>query len=219
VILDADLQDPPELMPEMLRLAQHGYDVVYGQRIERQGEGAFKRGTASLFYRMMNLLVERPIPQDAGDFRLVSRRALDMLKGMPEYHRFLRGMIAWIGLPQVALPYVRQARVAGVSKYPLHQMLAFALDAVTGFSTKPLTLASWAGLFSALVGIGLLIFTIYSWYFLEAVPGWASIISAIAIFSSAQLLVLGLIGEYLGRLYEQSKNRPLYLIEETVGSR
>lgn len=214
LILDADLQDPPELLPAMLARMDEGYDVVYGQRLEREGEGSFKRYSASLFYRLMNRLAERPIPQDAGDFRLMSRRALQMLKSMPEYHRFVRGMVSWIGLRQSPISYVRKPRFAGSTKYPLRRMLAFALDAITGFSVKPLTVASWLGLLSALIAVGVLLFAIYSWWKLDAVPGWTSTIGALAAFQSVQLLVLGVIGEYLGRLYEESKRRPLYLIEQ-----
>jgi dolichol-phosphate mannosyltransferase len=218
LILDADLQDPPELLPEMLRLMDAGYHVVYGQRVDREGEGHFKRWTASLFYRLINRLAERPIPVDTGDFRLLSRKALDALKSMPEYHRFVRGMVSWVGLSQVALPYTRQPRQAGQSKYPLPRMIGFALDAITGFSIKPLTLASWLGVASACLGVLLMAFSLYSWLFLDAVVGWTSIIAALALFSSVQLLVLGVLGEYLGRLYEQSKNRPLYLVDEVYRS-
>ncbi|MBT9589241.1 glycosyltransferase family 2 protein [bacterium] len=218
LILDADLQDPPELLPEMLTLMDQGYHVVYGQRIDRQGEGHFKRWTASLFYRLINRLAERPIPVDTGDFRLLSRKALDALKSMPEYHRFVRGMVSWVGLAQVAIPYTRQPRVAGQSKYPLPRMIGFALDAITGFSIKPLTIASWLGAASASFGVLLIAYSLYSWLFLNAVHGWTSIIAALAVFNSIQLLVLGVLGEYLGRLYEQSKNRPLYLVDEVFRS-
>jgi len=214
LVLDADLQDPPELLPRMLELAREGYDVVYGQRQERLGETAFKRQSASAFYRLMNRLVERPIPEDSGDFRLLSRRALEALKALPEYHRFLRGMVSWIGFRQVALPYRREARHAGQTKYPLRKMLAFATDAVTSFSVVPLRIASWVGVMTAGVGGLLLLYSLYSWYYLNAVPGWASVICAVSLLSSVQLLVLGVIGEYLGRLYEQSKHRPIYFIEE-----
>lgn len=219
LILDADLQDPPELLPAMLVRMDEGYDVVYGQRTERQGETSLKRHSAGIFYRLMNQLAERPIPQDAGDFRLLSRRALDMLKSMPEYHRFIRGMVSWIGLRQTAFTYVRKPRFAGTTKYPYRRMLGFAVDAITSFSIKPLTLASWLGVMSALVGMMVFLYALYSWWWLDAVPGWTSTIGALAVFQSIQLLVLGVMGEYLGRLYEQSKGRPLYLIEDVVTRR
>jgi len=214
LILDADLQDPPELLPQMLELSAQGYDVVLGKRQERRGESWFKRASASLFYRIVNRLSDRPLPQDVGDFRLMSRRALEALKSMPEYHRFIRGMVSWVGFPQVELKYRREARWAGQTNYPFRKMVAFAIDAITSFSIRPLTLASYAGFFSGLVGAALLVYSIYAWLHLNTVPGWTSVICVMAIFSSVQLFVLGVIGEYLGRLYEQSKNRPLYLIQE-----
>ena len=214
VVLDADLQDPPEVVPQMLELARQGYDVVYGQRQGRLGETAFKRQSASAFYRLMNRLVERPMPEDSGDFRLLSRRALEALKALPEYHRFLRGMVSWIGFRQVALPYRREARHAGQTKYPLGKMFAFATDAITSFSVVPLRIASWIGVMTAGMGALLLLYSLYSYFYLNAVPGWASVICAISLLSSVQLLVLGVMGEYLGRLYEQSKHRPIYFIEE-----
>jgi len=221
LILDADLQDPPELLPEMLRLmdAGPGADVVYGRRRRREGESAPKRLTAALFYRLIEALTDVPIPRDTGDFRLMSRRALDALLAMPERHRFIRGMVSWIGFRQVPLVYDRQARFAGTTKYPLRKMLRFAVDAITAFSIKPLALASWVGIATGLFALGLLAYSFLSWLGWvggKVEPGWTSLMAAVAILGSVQLLVLGIIGEYLGRMYEQAKGRPLYIIEDVV---
>ena len=223
LILDADLQDPPELLPEMLRLMDTGAgaDVVYGQRRRREGESAPKLLTATLFYRLIEALTDVPIPRDTGDFRLMSRRALDALLAMPERHRFIRGMVSWIGFRQVPLPYDRRARFAGTTKYPLRKMLRFALDAITAFSIKPLALASWVGIATGLFALGLLAYSFLSWLGWvngKPEPGWTSLMAAIAILGSVQLLVLGILGEYLGRMYEQAKGRPLFIIEEVVRS-
>jgi dolichol-phosphate mannosyltransferase len=216
LVLDADLQDPPELLAPMMSRMNTGVDTVYGQRTKRVGETAFKRLTAKLFYRLIRRLVEVDIPLDAGDFRLMSRRTVDILNSMPESHRFVRGMVGWMGLRQEALPYERSARFAGTTKYTLSKMLRFVLDAVTGFSIKPLRLASWLGVASGAVGLLLIIYVLSSWVRGHTVEGWTSAMSVILILGSSQLLVLGLIGEYLGRLYLQSKNRPLFIIERTV---
>ena len=222
LILDADLQDPPELLPDLLRtMDEAGADVVYGRRRRREGDSASKRLTASLFYRLIGALTDVPIPRDTGDFRLLSRRALDALLAMPERHRFIRGMVSWIGFRQVPLVYDRQARFAGTTKYPLRKMLRFAADAITAFSIKPLALASWAGGLTALFALGLLAYSFASylgWVGGKVEPGWTSLMAAIAILGSVQLLVLGILGEYLGRMYEQAKGRPLYIIADIVRS-
>ena len=221
LILDADLQDPPELLPEMLRLMDEGAEVVYGRRRKREGDSAPKRWTAALFYRLIEALTDVPIPRDTGDFRLMSRRALDALLAMPERHRFIRGMVSWIGFRQVPLVYDRQARFAGTTKYPLRKMVRFAVDAITAFSIKPLALASWVGIGTGLFALGLLAYSFLSWLGWvggKVEPGWTSLMAAIAILGSVQLLVLGILGEYLGRMYEQAKGRPLYIIEDVVRS-
>ena len=216
-ILDADLQDPPELLPEMLdTMSRTGADVVYGQRRRRPGETLFKRATAALFYRLMDRMTEVPIPRDTGDFRLISRRALDVLCAMPERHRFVRGMVSWIGFEQVPFPYDRAPRAAGRTKYPVTKMVRFAFDAITAFSVKPLALASLIGLLAAGLGVLLLIYSLASWLFFNAVKGWTSLVAIVAILASVQLFVLGIIGEYLGRLYEQSKGRPLFVVDRVV---
>jgi polyisoprenyl-phosphate glycosyltransferase len=217
LIIDADLQDPPELLPDMLKVMhQEHADVVYGKRVRREGETAGKRLSAYLFYRLIQSMTETPIPADTGDFRLMSRRALDVLLAMPERHRFIRGMVSWIGFKQVAFPYDRHARSAGRTKYPFRKMLKFAIDAITGFSIKPLTIANWIGLTGAALSMGLVVFAVWSWFKGGTVHGWASLLAGIGLIGSLQLLVLGIIGEYLGRLYEQSKGRPLFIIEEIV---
>jgi dolichol-phosphate mannosyltransferase len=201
-----------------MQLMDDGADVVYGQRIERQSETLFKRVSATLFYRLLNRLVDPPIPVDTGDFRLISRRVLDLLNSMPERHRFMRGMVSWVGFKQVSLGYERDQRFAGETKYPLGKMLLLALDAVTGFSIKPLRLATYLGLVFATLGAAAVIYTLYSWAVLGTVQGWASVMTAVLVLGSAQLLMLGVFGEYLGRLFVESKQRPLFLIETLVRS-
>jgi dolichol-phosphate mannosyltransferase len=216
LIVDADLQDPPELLADMMRLMDAGADVVYGQRTDRRGETAVKRLTAALFYRLLQRLSEVEIPLDSGDFRLMSRKTLDLLRQMPEQHRFVRGMVAWIGLEKVPIPYVREARFAGETKYPVRKMVRLGLDAVTGFSTKPLRIASYLGFVFAVmsvIGIG---YTLWSSIFLDTVSGWASVMTVVLILGAVQLLVLGVIGEYLGRMYIEVKRRPLFLIDRIL---
>jgi len=216
LIIDADLQDPPELLSAMLRLMDEGADVVYGQRTVRHGESAAKRATAALFYRLLNRLTDVRIPVDTGDFRLMSRRALDVLNAMPEQHRFIRGMVSWIGFRQVALPYERHERFAGETKYPFSRMLRLAIDAVTSFSTRPLRVASFFGFGFAFLGLAGLGYTLGSWFAGHVVTGWTSATSIILLMGSAQMFVLGIIGEYLGRLYMEAKRRPMFVIESVV---
>lgn len=216
LIIDADLQDPPELLAEMMKMMDRGADVVYGQRRQRQGESAFKLATAHLFYRFLNLLSDTEIPTDAGDFRLVNRRVLDTFNSMPEHQRFIRGMISWVGFEQVPLLYDRNERAAGHSKYPLRKMMRFAADAVTSFSTKPLRLASYLGLTVAGLCLVATIYLIAGHYLGYTVPGWTSLIVVILLVGALQLFVLGIIGEYLGRLVIESKGRPLYIVAETA---
>jgi len=215
-MLDADLQDPPELLPEMMARMDAGYDVVYGQRIRRAGETWFKRASAHLFYRLISRLADVEIPRDVGDFRLVSRRILDHFLAMPEHARFVRGMFAWLGHPQCAVAFERDARHAGVTKYPLRRMLRFAGDALTGFSTAPLRIATLMAYVAFLVAGGLAIYGVVVALAGLTVPGWASLIFAVAFFSGMQLLTLGIIGAYLGRLYMEAKGRPLFLVAETT---
>ena len=213
-VLDADLQDPPELLGAMLAKMREGYDVVYGQRMARRGETAFKRGSASLFYRLLARLVDADIPKDTGDFRLMTRRVVDQLQAMPERYRFVRGMVSWIGFRQVAVPYERDARLTGETHYPLRKMIALAIDAVTSFSTIPLRFASHLGIGFGLVGLLSLIWVAWGWVTGTTVPGWASLAGLVLVMGSVQLLVLGVFGEYLGRMYMESKRRPLFIVSE-----
>ena len=213
LIIDADLQDPPELLPEMMRLMDEGADVVYGQRRRRQGETPFKMLTAKLFYRLLEYLTDVKIPTDTGDFRLMNRRSLDILNSMPEQSRFIRGMVSWIGLKQVPLTYDREPRFAGETKYPLLKMVRFAIDAITGFSIVPLRIASILGMLMGVTSVIMLGYTLGSWAFGRTVQGWTSLSTIVLTMSSVQLLVLGILGEYLGRLYIQSKGRPLFIID------
>ncbi len=217
LIIDADLQDPPELLPEMMALMDAGADVVYGQRRVRAGESLFKRSTAAAFYRVIGRMTEVDIPLDAGDFRLLSRRVLDMLLAMPERHRFIRGMVAWIGGRQVPIAYDRAPRAAGESKYPLSKMIRFAADAITAFSVVPLMLSMTIGWMMAAVGFAFFVYSIVGWLTHSTLPGWASLMAAIGLLGGMQFLMLGVIGAYLGRLYDQSKGRPLFLIRDIVG--
>lgn len=214
-ILDADLQDPPELLGPMVeKLVGEGHDVVYGQRLSRTGETAFKKVTANLFYRALDRLTDVAIPVDTGDFRLMTRRVLDQLIAMPERFRFIRGMVCWIGYSQAAFPYERDARFAGETHYPLGKMIAFALDAITGFSTLPLRLASHLGILFGICGLGALGWVGGSYLFFGTVAGWTSLAAIILIIGSVQMMMLGVFGEYLGRMYMESKQRPLYMVRE-----
>jgi dolichol-phosphate mannosyltransferase len=218
LIIDADLQDPPELLPEMMAQIDAGADVAYGQRTTRAGETAFKKATASFFYRVLEYLVDVQIPRDTGDFRLITRRALDVLNAMPEQHRFIRGMVSWIGLRQTPIFYERAARFAGTTKYPLKKMIRFAVDAITGFSIQPLRLASYLGLGVGVSGLLLLIYTFAGWLSGKAVEGWTSLMVVFITLTSAQLFVLGIMGEYIGRIYVEVKRRPLFIIDEIAGT-
>ncbi len=218
LIIDADLQDPPELLAEMrATMAAQDADVVYAVRRKREGETMFKKLTAAIFYRMLDRLTDTPIPLDTGDFRLMSRRALDAFLSLPEQARFIRGMVAWIGFRQVPFAYDRAERHAGETNYPLGKMIRLAFDAVTGFSTAPLRFASHVGL--ALTGLSALLFVYIAVGFLSgsAVQGWTSTMLIVVAIGAVQMFVLGMIGEYLGRLYVESKRRPLYLVSDIAG--
>ena len=218
LIIDADLQDPPELLAEMLvKMRDEQADVVYGVRRSRAGETAFKRATAHGFYRLLSRATEVDIPVDAGDFRLMSRRALDALLAMPEQARFIRGMVAWIGFKQVPLLYNRDQRFAGDTKYPFRKMLRFALDAITGFSSAPLKLASHAGLWLSLGSLLIIAYITYAWLAGESIQGWTSLMLVVVVLGAVQMFVLALMGEYIGRLYNQAKQRPLYIVQEIAG--
>lgn len=214
LILDADLQDPPELLAEMWARMDAGADVVYGQRRRREGDTVFKRATARVFYAAINWLSDTEIPPNTGDFRLISRRALDVLKDMPEQHRFIRGMVSWVGFTQQAVTYDRDPRFAGETKYPLRKMVRLASDAIASFSTKPLRLAGLLSFLTALVAVAVLVYVGISWLTGHTVSGWTSLMGGMALLSSVQLLVLALMGSYIGRMYEQAKNRPLFIVQD-----
>jgi len=219
LIIDADLQDPPELLADMMRVMdEQEADVVYGQRRVRSGETRLKLTTAALFYRILQRLVEIEIPLDTGDFRLMNRRTLDVLNKMPERDRFIRGLVSWIGLRQVPLLYDREARFAGSSNYPFLKMARFALDAVTSFSIVPLRFASLAGAIIGAMGLLSLTYTVGGWLFGAVVTGWTSIATILLIIGGVQLLILGVMGEYLGRLYMESKRRPLFVVDSIVSA-
>jgi dolichol-phosphate mannosyltransferase len=215
--IDADLQDPPELLNDMYEMLEEGADVVYGQRIAREGETAFKKVSAALFYRALRRLTAVDIPSDAGDFRLMRRPVVQALLEMPESHRFIRGMVAWLGFRQVPIPYERQARAAGVTKYPVTKMMRLALDAVTSFSTVPLRLITWLGLTFSVFAIGVVGYTLFSWLALHTVPGWTSAVAVSSLLEGLQLFCIGILGEYVGRTYLETKRRPLFVIAEVMG--
>jgi polyisoprenyl-phosphate glycosyltransferase len=218
LIIDADLQDPPELLPEMMQvLRSDDADVVYGVRKSRRGDTAFKRATAHGFYRLLSRATEVDIPLDTGDFRLMSRRALDALLAMPEQARFIRGMVAWIGFRQVPFAYDRDERFAGETKYPLKKMLRFAFDALTGFSSAPLKLASHAGLLLSGGSLLLIVYITYGWVAGRSIQGWTSLMLVVVVLGAIQMFVLALMGEYIGRLYNEAKGRPLYIVQEVAG--
>ncbi len=213
LVIDADLQDPPELLPDMLKLMDQGANIVYGRRTHRRGESQLKVGTAKLFYQILRALIQFPIPVDTGDFRLMDRQTLTVFLSMPEQYRFIRGMIAWIGLSQAELAYERHERFAGETKYPFTKMLMFAVDAITGFSIAPLRLAFILAVISIVLAVLVSIYAIVGWITKNTVPGWTSLLLLFLLFSSIQLACLSIVGEYVGRTYMQTKQRPLYVIK------
>jgi glycosyltransferase involved in cell wall biosynthesis len=214
LILDADGQDPPELIGEFVRQWQAGYDNVHGTRIARDGEGWLKRATAHAFYRVIGRLSKTPIPADTGDFRLLSPRALAALRELRERHRFMKGLFGWVGFNQVAVPYNREARVAGSSSFGFWKLWNFALEGITSFTTAPLRVATYIGVLTALLAFAFAIYIVTkAFLFGDPVAGWPTMMVVILFLGGTQLVALGLIGEYLGRLYEESKQRPLYLVD------
>lgn len=217
LLIDADLQDPPELLPELLLKRAEGYDIVYGRRNARDGESSFKRATAWIFYRVINFFSDIAIPTDTGDFRLMSRRAVNALLQLPERNRFIRGMVAWIGFPQAAVDYRRDARSAGTTKYTFRKMLRLSIDAITGFSIRPLRLAVMLG-GAMLVGFAaILTWVLYVWSKHHTILGWTSLLCVILLIGGCQTILLGVMGEYLGRLFIETKQRPLFIIQEQIG--
>ena len=219
VVIDADLQDPPEVIPEMIAKWREGYDVVYGKRAERKGETVFKRVTSAVFYRVLKSLSDVDIPVDAGDFRLIDRKVCEALKLVKERNRYVRGIISWLGFRQTGVEYVRDKRFAGETKYPLKKMLRFAFDGITSFSIKPLKLSSYVGGFVSFAGFAYLLVVIFLKLFTDhTVEGWATIMVAMLFLGSVQLICLGILGEYLGRVFNEVKPRPMYVVEELVAT-
>ena len=215
VVLDADGQDPPELLPEFVARWREGHDVVYGTRASRDGESWLKRATASAFYRTINRVSNTGIPADTGDFRLMSRRVVESLRGLRERQRFMKGLFAWVGFPNTAIAYRREARIAGRSKFNYWRLWNFALEGITGFSTAPLRVATYVGLGTALLAFGYgmwIIAKTLAWG--DPVQGWPTMMAVVLFLGGVQLMALGVIGEYLGRLYLEAKQRPLYLVQE-----
>jgi dolichol-phosphate mannosyltransferase len=220
VVMDADLQDPPELLRDMVAKYREGYDVVSAQRAVRRGDGIFKRLSARFFYWVMQTMVDERIVPEVGDFRLFSRDAVAAIRGFREQHRFMRGLVAWLGLKEAIVPFSRNPRAAGETKYPLHRMLKFAWTAIASFSALPLRMATGLGLLLCVAGFGYLIFTLYVALILKiALPGWTSIVVLQCLFSGVTLLCLGLIGDYVSRIFDESKYRPLYVLSKTVNIR
>lgn len=216
-VIDADLQDPPELIADMYRMALTGMDVVYGKRRSRAGETMFKKATAAVFYRLLNYMTETDIPADTGDFRLMSRKVVDSFKQMRERHRFVRGMVPWLGFKSASLEYDRTERFAGETKYPLRKMLAFATNAILSFSSKPLTLAIRLGVVTICLGVAGGFYMLYLKLFTTTpVPGVTAILLSIVMFSGVQIFLIGVVGEYIARIFEEIKGRPLYLVSESV---
>ena len=218
LIIDADLQDPPELIPDMLKLWEEGNEVIYGERKSREGESKFKLFTASMFYKTLNALSDVEIPKNTGDFRLVDRKVVDTINAMPEHNKFLRGLFSWVGYKQYAFKYERKERFAGETKYPLKKMLKLAADGIIGFSTKPLKLLGGLGIISICISFLLLIYALLSFIFSwnNLAEGWTSLMVAITFFAGVQLLSVWILSEYIGRIYDETKRRPEYVIDKKI---
>lgn len=218
VVIDADLQDPPEIILQMIEKWKEGYEVVYATRKERKGETFFKKWTAAMFYRLLRSITDIDIPVDTGDFRLIDRKVCDVMKNMKEKNRFVRGLVSWAGFRQTSVEYVREERFAGETKYPLRKMIKLSLDAMTSFSHKPLKLAIYLGFSFSSISFLYLLFSIFEQLFTpNAVPGWTSIMATSIFFNGIILTILGIIGEYIGRIYDETKDRPLYIIASRAG--
>ncbi len=218
VIIDADLQDPPELIPEMLNLWEQGYEVIYGKRKSRAGESPFKLLSAKMFYKTLNALSDVEIPKDTGDFRLVDRKVVDTINEMPEHNKFLRGLFSWVGYKQIPYEYERKERFAGKTKYPLRKMLRLASDGIISFSNKPLKIVGGLGVFSIFISFALLVYALLSYIFKlnDLSAGWTSLMIGITFFAGVQLLSLRIISEYIGRIYDETKQRPQYIIKKKI---
>lgn len=213
VIIDGDLQDPPALIHDMLKKWEEGYQVVYAQRKKRKGETFFKKASAHAFYKILHALTSIDIPMDTGDFRLMDRVVVDQLNALPERNRFLRGLVCWVGFKRIGILYDRKERTAGKSKYPLRKMLRLAMDGITSFSTTPLKISFLTGMLATIVAFGLFVWSVLEKFLnpVTTVPGWASLMTAIVFFGGIQLMSIGILGEYIGRIYEEVKQRPLYI--------
>jgi len=216
VIIDADLQDPPEVIPEMVARWREGYEVIYGQRVEREGETWFKKTTAAAFYRLMQRITNVRIPVDTGDFRLMGERALAAFRSLPERNRFIRGLVSWIGFRQTAVRYRRASRAAGETKYPIRKMVAFALDGITSFSFLPLRLGTALGFLVSLLSFLYIVVVIVLKALGINYPGYTSMMASILFLGGVQLIMIGILGEYLARVFEEVKGRPIYLVDETT---
>ena len=218
VIIDADLQDPPELIPKMLELWEQGNQIVYGKRKKRDGESVFKLATAKMFYKTLNALSDVDIPKDTGDFRLVDRKVVDVMNSLPEHNKFLRGLWSWIGFKQLEFEYERKERFAGKTKYPLKKMLKLASDGIISFSSKPIKLVGMLGIISIVISFAILIYALISYFcnLNHLSAGWTSLMCAITFFAGVQLLSLWIISEYIGRIYDETKGRPQYIIEKRI---
>ena len=218
VIIDADLQDPPELIPQMLELWEEGNDVIYGKRKTRKGESKFKLLTAKMFYKTLNALSDVEIPKDTGDFRLVDKKVVDIINSLPEHNKFLRGLFSWVGFEQEPFEYERQERYAGKTKYPLKKMLKLASDGIIGFSTKPLKIVGGIGIITIVISFLILVYSILSYAFKwnSLAPGWTSLMVTTTFLSGVILLSLWMMGEYISRIYDESKARPQYIIKKKI---
>jgi len=217
MVIDADLQDPPELFPKMIEKWREGYDVVYGKRTERKGETGFKKLTAGLYYRFLKRMTEVDLPVDTGEFRLIDRKVCDAIKKIREKNRYIRGLVSWVGFKQTAVGYIREKRFAGVTKYPLAKMIKFAMDGITSFSYKPLKLASSVGFaISAMSFVYLLVVLYLRLFTRSTTTGWASMVAVVLFSQGIVLMVLGLMGEYIGRIFDEIKGRPIYIVDEVL---
>lgn len=218
IVIDADLQDPPEVILKMIDKWKEGYEVVYGKRIKRKGETVFKKVTAALYYRILKRLTNVDIPSDVGDFRLIDRKVCNVMKGLNEKNRYIRGLISWVGFNQTFVEYVREERFAGETKYPFMKMVKLAADGITSFSYKPLKIATYFGFTVSVLSFLYLIYVAYEKLFTQnTVLGWASIVAIILFMNGIMFMILGIIGEYIGRIFEEVKNRPLYILKDKIG--
>ena len=218
VIIDADLQDPPELIADMLKLWEAGNEVIYAKRKVRKGESKFKLFTAKTFYKILNGLSDIEIPKDTGDFRMADRKVIDVINSLPEHNKFLRGLFSWVGFKQIPIEYERKERYAGKTKYPLRKMLKLAADGIISFSTKPLRIIGGIGIFSIIISFIVLVYSMLSYIFdwNELMPGWTSIMVSITFFAGVQLLAIWMMSEYISRIYDESKRRPQYVIDKKI---